>query len=199
MYRPKPLIRMNKPIFRFCGTAAVLCATLSVRGAETLPDVAARGGVDAVRRLLDAGVPVDTKQTRTGWTPLLAAVRANKPDVVKLLLERGAKPDLASNTGYTPLMAAVQTRHPAMIRLLLLRGANANKSTPQGLTALMVAAGNKADARTEATDLESVKLLLRGGADPERLHKSGGDRAQHRRGARKNAGSGVPAARGGQR
>ncbi|MBC8141841.1 MAG: ankyrin repeat domain-containing protein [Armatimonadetes bacterium] len=164
---------MKKLIAPTCLVAILLCASPSVRGADTLPDAAARGAVSEVRRLLDEGVPVDTRKANTGWTALISAVRSGKTDVVKLLLERGAKPDLASATGYTPLMAATQTRNAPLIRLLLLRGANANKSTPQGLTPLMVAAGNKADSRTEAADLESVKLLLRGGADPERLHKSG--------------------------
>lgn len=151
----------------------LLCASLPGRGAETLPDLARRGAAMDVRRLLDSGVPVDTRQATTGWTALIAAVRSGKTDVVKLLLDRGAKPDLASTTGYTPLMAAAQTRNTALIRLLLLRGANANKSTPQGLTPLMIAAGNKSDSRIEIADLTNIKLLLRGGADPERLHKSG--------------------------
>ena len=166
---------MPKNRFSLAFAVAVFALAAPAFAAESLSDVAARGVVAEVKSLLDAGVPVDTKQTGTGWTPLIAAVQAGKRDVAKLLLERGAKPDLAGATGYTALMAATQKRDVSLIRLLLLRGANPNKATPKGLTPLMIAAGNASggDAQAGAADLACVKLLLRGGADPERVHTSG--------------------------
>ena len=47
--------------------------TVRAEGAELLPDVAARGDVAGVRRLLDGGTPADTRQPSTGWTALIAA------------------------------------------------------------------------------------------------------------------------------
>jgi uncharacterized lipoprotein YbaY len=139
----------------------------------SLPDVAARGNIAEVRRLLDNGTPVDGRQSGTGWTPLITAIRAGHTEVASLLLDRGANPNTAGVTGYTPLMAATQARNARAIQLLLLRGANPNKGTPKGLTPLMLAASNKGDSQAQAKNLECVKMLLRGGADPDRKHASG--------------------------
>ncbi len=150
--------------------ASSLATPAFTEGNETLPDVAARGNIADVRRLLEAGVSVEYRQARTGWTPLITAVRAGKTAVATLLLDRGANPNTAGPTGYTPLMAATQTRNVPLIRTLLLRGADPDKATAKGLTPLMLAAGNTGDVQQ---DLECVKMLLRGGADPDKKHTSG--------------------------
>jgi hypothetical protein len=41
-----------------------------------------------------------------GTTPLIRAAKAGDTDAIKLLLARGAKPDLANSLGITPVMAA---------------------------------------------------------------------------------------------
>lgn len=151
----------------------LIASSVLGEGNDTLAEVAARGNIADVQRLLDAGVPVNSRQTGTGWTPLITAIRAGRADVAKLLLDRGANPNVAGSTGYTPLMAATQMRNVGMIRILLLQGANPDKATPKGLTALMLAAGNKSDAKNQRQDLECVKMLLRGGADPDKKHLSG--------------------------
>lgn len=151
----------------------LIASSVLGEGNDTLAEVAARGNIAEVQRLLDAGVPVNSRQTGTGWTPLISAIRAGRADVAKLLLDRGANPNVAGSTGYTPLMAATQMRNVGMIRTLLLQGANPDKATPKGLTALMLAAGNKSDTKNQRKDLECVKMLLRGGADPDKKHLSG--------------------------
>ncbi len=147
--------------------------TVRAEGAELLPDVAARGDVAGVRRLLDGGTPADTRQPSTGWTALIAACRANRAGVATLLLERGANPNAAGGNGYTPLMAAAQAGNVPLLRTLLLRGADPNRATRKGLTPLMVAAGNANDVKTAPVNLECVKLLLRGGADPDKQYGDG--------------------------
>ncbi|MBC8134914.1 MAG: ankyrin repeat domain-containing protein [Fibrella sp.] len=146
---------------------------LHAEGNDTLPEVAARGNAAEVRRLLDAGVSVNLRQARTGWTPLITAVHAGKTEIATLLLDRGADPNVAGVTGYTPLMAATQARNIALMRILLLRGADPDLATSKGLTPLMLAVGNKGDAQAQTKNLECVKLLLRGGADPDKKHVSG--------------------------
>ncbi len=168
---------------RFCftillGTSTAFLGTMLFPAAtwaagDSLPTVAAQGSIAEVRRLLDAGAPIDAKQERSGWTALIAAIRAGKTDVATLLLERGANPNAAGLTGYTPLMAATQQGNVALLRILLLRGANPNQATPKGLTPLMLAAGHPGGTQTEKNDLECVKILLRGGADPEKKHTTG--------------------------
>ena len=54
-----------------------------------LVGAAEAGDMAALRRLLDAGVPVDTRDAR-GRTALLAATHADRIDAARLLIERGA-------------------------------------------------------------------------------------------------------------
>ncbi|MEG3050737.1 MAG: ankyrin repeat domain-containing protein, partial [Thermomonas sp.] len=71
-----------------------------------LPAAAIVGDLDAVRRLLDLGLPVDAVDSQ-GCSALLRAAGGGHRALVELLLERGADPTRAANTGATPLSAAV--------------------------------------------------------------------------------------------
>src|SRR5262245_45788418 len=80
-----------------------------------------KGDVAAVEKALDAGVAVDTP-FRYGRTALSFAADRGSADVVRLLLARGAKPDVA-DTFYnqTPLAWAsspAQTRKPEPAQVL---------------------------------------------------------------------------------
>ncbi len=57
-------------------------------------------------------------------TPLMGAVARGRDDLVRLLLSRGARLDIATRSLGTPLDVAVMTGHPALVRLLLERGAD---------------------------------------------------------------------------
>jgi ankyrin repeat protein len=77
------------------------------------------GSVDLTRRLLDAGVEVDTADG-DGNTALNIAARHGRVDVATLLLDRGADIEARTERGYTPIEFA---QDDAMIRLLRKRGA----------------------------------------------------------------------------
>jgi ankyrin repeat protein len=98
---------------------------------------------------------VDAKDDR-GITPLMYSAWVGSPDAMKLLLDRGADPNLTNSTGSTALMMSVN--EPAKVKLLLARGADVNKATPRGRTALLLAAMSDASA-------EVVKALIAAGAD----------------------------------
>lgn len=121
-----------------------------------VPAAAIVGDLDAVRRLLDLGLPVDATDSQ-GCSALLRAAGGGHRALVELLLERGADPALAANTGATPLSAAVSMRQLEIVERLLEAGAGLEQRLPGDVTVLMLAA---------ALGLpELVARLLQAGAD----------------------------------
>jgi ankyrin repeat protein/predicted Ser/Thr protein kinase len=113
-----------------------------------------------VETLLTAGAHVDTADAR-GRTALYRAAQEGKPEVVRLLLDRNAKPNLRANDGSTALIAAVTFSRPVVVQYLLDHGADVNLADRNGATPLMVAA----DASPYITDpTHFIKLLLKHGA-----------------------------------
>lgn len=111
--------------------------------------------VDRVRYLLAHGAPVDG---RGGGTIVLrVAAEHGNERIVRLLVERGAQPDLSGEDCWTPLQAAISHGHIGIARFLLANGANPNVSLWDGWTPLHTAAGSGNE--------EMTKLLLAHGAD----------------------------------
>ncbi|MFZ5656410.1 MAG: ankyrin repeat domain-containing protein, partial [Pseudomonadota bacterium] len=106
--------------------------------APDVPAAAMAGDADAVRRLLDLGLPVDAVD-RQGCSALLRAAGGGHAAVVDLLLARGADPGLAARSGATPLSAAVSMRHLDIVDRLVRAGASLEQRLPGELTVLMVA------------------------------------------------------------
>jgi ankyrin repeat protein len=104
-----------------------------------LPSAATIGDVDAVRRLLDLGLAIDTPDAQ-GCTALLRAAGGGHGAVVDLLLARDADPQLGAHTGATPLSAAVSMRQGAIVERLLAAGAKLEQRLPGDVTVLMLAA-----------------------------------------------------------
>lgn len=124
--------------------------------ASDVPAAAIVGDTDAVRRLLDIGMPVDAVDSQ-GCSALLRAAGGGHRALVELLLARGAQPGLAANTGATPLSAAVSMRQTEIVERLLDAGAGLEQRLPGEVTVLMLAA---------ALGLpELVSRLLQAGAD----------------------------------
>lgn len=110
---------------------------------------------------------------------MMAAARAGYPEVVELLLAKGANPNARGTRGQTALMWAVSQKHPEVVKALLRHHADIqlrsevynevmavpphgylpyNKAIPHGgETALMFAA--------RVGDLESAQLLVAAGAN----------------------------------
>ncbi|GAB3346546.1 ankyrin repeat domain-containing protein [Lysobacter tyrosinilyticus] len=106
--------------------------------ATDVPAAAIVGDADAVRRLLDLGLPVDAADSQ-GCSALLRAAGGGHRAVVDLLLARGADPQLAANSGATPLSAAVSMRHVEVVDRLIAAGVSLEQRLPGDLTVLMVA------------------------------------------------------------
>lgn len=68
------------------------------------------------------------------------AIRENRMDDAKALLEKGANPAVASDTGRTSLMYAARNCSIPAVELILTREVRVNDADRQGKTALMYAA-----------------------------------------------------------
>lgn len=114
-----------------------------------------------LRLLLDRGAVVDGWDRKKDATPLLMAVFRSQPDSVRLLLARGADPDVVGAEGDTPLLWAICTDDHETTGILLTHGVGASidrAGTIEGTTPLGSAA--------RRGQLELVERLLAAGADP---------------------------------
>lgn len=123
-------------------------------GADTmlLPDAAAEGDVSAVRRLLAAGVPVDTRNAAKR-TPLLLAAHGNHVEVAKLLIAAGADVNAKDAIRDTPFLYAGAEGRNEILRAILATGkAKVHDTNRYGGVALIPAAhhGHR----------ETVRMLL---------------------------------------
>ena len=97
----------------------------------------AKGQVDRLRRLLDAGADANRANADTE-TPLHVAAQAGQLEVARLLLDSGADANATTQHDDTALHLAAQARQLDSVRLLLERGAdpqarNARQQTPLDL------------------------------------------------------------------
>ena len=93
---------------------------------------ALKGEQEWVRKLLARGAKVD----KAGWAPLHYAATGPEPQIVAMLLDRGASIDAESPNRSTPLMMASQYGTEASVDLLLARGADARRRNDLGLDAV---------------------------------------------------------------
>ncbi len=135
-------------------------------GADTpaLVRQAEAGDVAALRRLLDAGVPVDTRDARRR-TALLAATHANHIDVARLLIERGADVNAKDEMQDSPFLFAGAEGRLEILRLTLGAGADLKSTNRYGGTALIPAAHHG--------HVETVRELLKTGVDIDHVNRLG--------------------------
>ncbi len=118
-------------------------------GLTPLINASGNRNLEAVKLLLAKGANVNAVsktqdlpriQTGTvefgGWTPLLMAVPFGPLEIVRTLIDAGAKVNVQDYRGFSPLMLAVATDHanPEIVRLLLDRNADAKPKTRAGET-----------------------------------------------------------------
>jgi len=120
-------------------------------GLTPLINASGNRNLEAVKLLLAKGANVNAVsktqdlpkiQTGTvefgGWTSLLMAVPFGPPEIVRTLMEAGAKVNVQDYRGFSPLMLAAATDHanPEIVRLLVDRNAETKPKTRAGETAL---------------------------------------------------------------
>ena len=119
------------------------------------------GNLEDLRRIMNAETDLESRDSR-GYTPLMKAVIYRNPELLKLLLDLGAEPNVSDQQGDTPLVWAASQNEPELLILLLQHGADPNRGM---FNALMWTAfhGN----------LVMFQLLLDHGADPNLRSREG--------------------------
>ena len=106
-------------VCRQCNALSRGASVTAVPDAYSLVDAAAHGDIIEVETWLAAGVHVQAQERAGGFTALHLAASNNHPEVVKLLLLRGADVDAAAFDGKTPLHLAAAHGAAAAVAALL--------------------------------------------------------------------------------
>ena len=123
-----------------------------------LVKAAGLGYPETVQKLLDLGVDPNTLDEKYHTTPLCQAAQCGHLDVVDVLLENVADPDLPDDVD-TPLYHAANFGHADIVDYLLAAGARAGTS-PRALTQAVY-----------RKNMAMVETLLAHGADPDVHHE----------------------------
>ena len=112
--------------------------------------------LEMVKLLLKHDPDVNIDYARIGTAPILHAVSKGNIEIIKVLLQNGAKPDVYDDDDMSPLMIALERNRFDIAKILLEYRADINSSSYDGKTALHHAADNG--------KLEIVEFLLKNNA-----------------------------------
>ena len=133
-------------------------------GKTALMAAAGAGHTELAKVLIQEGADVNAQTMGSGsYTPILyySMGRTDNPELLRLLLEKGAKTNVRDDRGWTLLMFTADRGKIESTRLLTESGVDVNESDTLGVTPLMLAA----KAKDEGKRVELVKLLIEKGAD----------------------------------
>lgn len=112
----------------------------AVNGFTPLHIATKKGNGTMVKLLLGVKAKVDTPAVVSGLTPLMMACMGSHPELVELLLDRGADPDTEDQDGNTSLHFACAKGNYRATYLLLTAGADPDMPNARDETAFDVAA-----------------------------------------------------------
>lgn len=121
---------MKKISVRFRLTLVALVFLLNAGCAKSslerdLVNASGTGNIQETKRLLSLGANVNGKDnTLDAWTPLIAAVDSEHKEIVELLLNAGANPNIHDGHGRTALFYVLRRENGSeIIKSLILAGA----------------------------------------------------------------------------
>ena len=136
VWAPRTRLRYYVPLTLL----ALLAGAAAAAGPhEALIAAAQEGHLENLRRLLDAGSPVDARDG-SGRTALLAATQQDQIDAARLLIERGADVNAKDHLQDSPFFYAGAEGRLEILRLTLRAGADLASTNRYGGTALIPAA-----------------------------------------------------------
>ena len=135
----------------------MLGAGMPVETRDALSEAVGQGNAKIVKMLIDAGADVN-RRDEAGQSLVMNA--ATKPEIVKLLIDAHADVNVANEYKIAPLAVAAEQGQLEVVKMLLAAGANVKHRDPSGGTALSVAV-----LRGYA---EIVRTLIAAGADVQR-------------------------------
>ncbi|KAI9873434.1 MAG: hypothetical protein M1830_000415 [Pleopsidium flavum] len=112
--------------------------------------VTTQGDARFLMLLLTAGADINARTTQ-GVTALCYAVRTNRTEIVRCLLQHGADPKTFDCKGYTPLSTSIYHNSHKSLRLLLVSGADHTFWTSELGTILHMAA--------QTGDVQTLRIL----------------------------------------
>jgi ankyrin len=208
----------NLPMVRLLADSKADLNLPSANGTPPITIAIINNHIELAMFLVERGADIQMGDRFYKRTPLYAAVEMRNPDyardtapplpdakdpmdLIKMLLARGADPNVRVNTtpvrgfmqvsanwlsfdGQTPFLRAALAGDVTLMRLLLLHDADPNIKTNDGTNALMAAAGlnwvvSQTYSHSDAEYLEAVKLCLENGNDINAVDSRTGLTAMH--------------------
>jgi len=150
--------------------------------AATLDAATAGGSREAACFLLDCGARINGRSGYPPVTPLMTACMCGNESVAKLLIDRGAHVNAATDYGMTPLTFACRDKSVSLAKLLIDAGANVNQGGAHNSPLMTVCTFtwdrprgiSKVDWANKT--LEMVRLLIDNGANVNGVEQAGGSR-----------------------
>ena len=128
-------------------------------------EMAFNGNLEAVKKFVSAGTPVDGRSEDQS-TALMWAAFNGHTNVVAFLLDEGADANLKDLNGRTALLYSASGPYAETVGLLLRKGAEVNvQGKTEGFTALMMAAAEG--------HVDVVRVLLLNGATVNIIDRDG--------------------------
>ncbi len=150
------------------GTPSTINPNVVVKGGggiTALYYAAMNGFVEGAKLLLDGGAKIGFQHYTSKATPIMAAASADKTEMVRYLLDRGADIESADVLGTNALLLAANGLMYNTASLLLERKANVNAFNPGiGANTLMYAI-NQARSDKEEDSIRMMNLLIEKGVN----------------------------------
>tara|TARA_A100001037_G_scaffold225320_1_gene203285 strand:- start:1684 stop:2067 length:384 start_codon:yes stop_codon:yes gene_type:complete len=106
----------------------------------TLPNlVCNQAPLEEIQSRIDQSSDIDEVDFK-GWSGLHWALVRELPDVIKLLLDSGADPNLPTGAGHIPINIAIRSGQVEATRMLLTAGADSDREDSEGNTPQALAA-----------------------------------------------------------